>query len=234
DLQWVGRTPYLFALNNMVLWGMGIALGLTGLAGWVWSGWRLLKGRAGALRNLLLFVWFLVYFGWLGRNWVATMRYFLPLYPVLALLAAWLLSELVSRTRNQPVGRVLAGGFSAFVIGFTLLWAGMFTNIYRHQLTRVQASHWFWEQAPADFAMRIDGAGEDVPLINIPVANGFGGNNDIVAQSSTHYVGQIFGYEFTAPANGTVASVYAPHLGDASDTPEVETVRVAIETSDGS
>jgi YYY domain-containing protein len=232
--QWVGRTPYLFALNNIVLWGMGIALGLTGLAGWAWSGWQMLLGRAGALRNLLLFVWFLVYFGWLGRNWVASMRYFLPLYPALALLAAWLLAELLQRTRTRPVRRLLAGIFAAFVIGFTFLWAAMFTSIYRHQLTRVQATHWFWEQAPADFAMRIDSAGLDVPLINIPVANGFGGNNDLQSQASTHYAGQIFGYTFTAPASGTVSSVYAPHLGDTTDTPDVETVRVAIETSDGS
>ncbi|MCE7935291.1 MAG: hypothetical protein DYG96_11970, partial [Chlorobi bacterium CHB2] len=128
------RAGMLFALNNMVLWGMGIALGLTGLAGWVWSGWRLLRGRDGALRNLLLVVWFLVYFGWLGRNWVATMRYFLPLYPVMALLAAWLLMELLRRTQTMPLRRLLAGGLAAFVVGFTLLWAGMFTNIYRHQL----------------------------------------------------------------------------------------------------
>jgi YYY domain-containing protein len=231
--QWVGRTPYLFALNNMVLWGMGIALGFTGLVGWVWSGWRLLRGRDGALRNLLLVVWFLVYFGWLGRNWVATMRYFLPLYPAMALLAAWLLVELLRRTQTMPFRRLLAGGLAAFVVGFTLLWAGMFTNIYRHQLTRVQASHWFWEQAPSDFAMRIDGAGPEAPLINIPVANGPGGSNDLQAQASTHFAGQMFSYTFTAPATGLVSSVYAPHLGDASDSPDVETMRFAIETSDG-
>jgi hypothetical protein len=66
---------------------MGLAFGLTALVGWGWSGWRLLRGRPGALQNLLPFVWFLVYFGWLGPNWVASMRYFLPLYPVLAVLA---------------------------------------------------------------------------------------------------------------------------------------------------
>src|SRR5690606_5957976 len=230
--QWVGRTPYLFPLNNMVLWGMGIALGLTGLAGWLWSGWRLVRGSPGALRNLLLVVWFLVYFGWLGRNWVATMRYFLPLYPVFALLAAWLLWELLRRAQRRPVGRILAAVLTAGVIGFTYLWAAMFTNIYRHQLTRVQASHWFWEQVPGDFAMRIDGAGPEVPLINIPVSNGIGRDNDILSQASLHYEGQVFEYTFTAPASGTISTVHAPHLGDRSDTREPETIRVAISDPD--
>ncbi|MBZ0300767.1 MAG: DUF2298 domain-containing protein, partial [Anaerolineae bacterium] len=230
--QWVGRTPYLFALNNMVLWGMGLAFGLTGLVGWVWSGWRLLRGRSGALRNVLPFVWFLVYFGWLGRNWVATMRYFLPLYPVLALLAAWVLWEVLRRTQRRPFRRILAGGLNVGVVGFTLLWAGMFTNIYRHQLTRVQASEWFWEQASGDFSMRIEGASPETPLINIPIANGIGSSNDILSQSSTHYQGQVFEFPFIAPASGTVTTVHAPHLGDLSDDPEPETGRVALSAGD--
>lgn len=227
--QWAGRTPYLFPLNNMVLWGMGLAMGLAGLAGWVWSGWRLVRGAPGALRNLLPFVWFLVYFGWLGANWVATMRYFLPVYVVFAVLGAWLLVELVRRARYQPVRRLLAAGLLTLAVAFTLLWAAMFTNVYRHQLTRVQASHWFWEQAPSDFSMRLDGAADSVPLINIPVTNGIGGGNELLPQASTHYPGQIFSYTFSPAASGTVSSIYAPHLGDTSDDPTPESLRFAIE-----
>ena len=122
--------------------------------------------------------------------------------------------------------------FAAFVVGFTLLWAGMFTNIYRHQLTRVQASHWFWEQVPGDFALRLEGTEADTPLINIPVANGFNNNNDLVGQASSHFDGQVFGYNFVAPANATLSAVEIPHLGDPQDDPEPETIRVAVETVD--
>ncbi len=226
--QWAGRTPYLFALNNMLLWGMGLGLGLTGLIGWVWSGWRLVRGRTGAVRNLLPFVWFLVYFGWLGRNWVATMRYFLPLYPVLALLAAWLLFELIRRANGQLLRRALAIGLTVLVVGFTYLWAAMFTNVYRNQLTRVQASHWFWEQAPSDFAMRIDGVGDQVPLVNIAVQNGFGDPDELVGQASVFFDGLQFEQNFTAPATGTVTSVHAPHLGDPEDDPDAETLQITI------
>ena len=118
------------------------------------------------------------------------------------------------------------------VVGFTFLWAAMFTNIYRHQLTRVQASHWFWEQAPGDFAMRVEGARPDTPLINIAVSNGPGQGYDLLVKASAHYEESPFEYLFTAPATGTISSIYAPHLGDRDDDPEPETVRAAIQAVD--
>lgn len=228
--QWASRTPYLFPFSNMVLWGMGIALGLAGWAGWLWSGWRLIRGQPGALKNLLLFVWVLVYFGWLGRNWVSTMRYFLPLYPVLTVLAAWLLVELVKRGQRAPVRRALAMILLAGVVGLTYLWAGMFTNIYRHQLTRVQASHWIWENVCGDFCMVVEGAPPETPLINIPIGNGYGNSSDdpLLSQASAHFGGQDFANTFIAPADGVIRSVRAPHIGSLEDDGTETTIRVAI------
>lgn len=226
--QWAGRTPYLFPLSNIVLWGTGIALGLTAIWGWVWSGYRLVFGRLGAMRNILLFIWILVYFGWLGRNWVSTMRYFLPLYPVMALLAAWALVELVRRAQNAPIRRTVAVVLMSGVVLFTFLWAMMFTNIYRHQLTRVQASHWVWENVSGDFSMRLEDV--DAPLINIAVPNGYASDpsSTLVSQASGFYDGQTFTSAFTAPASGTISSVYAPHLGDPADDTQPESIRVSV------
>ena len=230
--QWVGRTPYLFAWGNMVLWGMGAALGLAGWLAWVWAGARLLRGRAGAVWLLLPFVWVLVYFGWLGANWVASMRYFLPLYPALALLAAWALVELVKRAGAARLRRWLALALLAGVAGFTLLWAAMFTSIYRSQLTRVQASHWFWENVSGDFSMRVEGASVDVPLVNVALFNGYGGapSDSLLGQVSPLYEGQAVSHVFVAPADGTIRSVRAPHLSAPDDNPPPATLRVAIYT----
>ncbi len=69
--------------------------------GW-WRGARgrgaayaILRGRSLWTRHAIPFVWIAVMFGWLGGRWVTTMRYFLPLYPVLALFGAWALIALV-------------------------------------------------------------------------------------------------------------------------------------------
>ena len=76
------------------------------------------------MQNVLLVVWVLIYFGWLGRNWVTTMRYFLPIYPVLMVLAAWGLVWLVRYARahlwRRRVFRAAAGrcrGFRAALVG---------------------------------------------------------------------------------------------------------------------
>jgi hypothetical protein len=43
-LQWA-RRPQWFALQNLVLWGLGLPLGLLAWAGFAWMGWRILKGE---------------------------------------------------------------------------------------------------------------------------------------------------------------------------------------------
>lgn len=230
--QWAGRTRYLFPFMNMNLWGMGILLGAAGWLSWAWSGWRLIRGKAGALRNLLPFVWILVYFGWLGNLWVMSMRYYLPMYAVFALLAAWGLVELVQQARKTEAiwRKVVAWGALASVTAFTLLWGVMFTNIYRHQMTTAQSTHWVSENLPADFSMQIEGT--DAPLINIAVPNRAGGDTPLDVQASSYEEGQPYTQTFVASADGVVRSVYSPHLGDPNGDPEPETLRVRISPPD--
>ncbi len=232
--QWVARTPYVFPFLNMVLWGMGIGLGITAWAAWVWSGWRILRSRPGALLNLLLFVWVLVYFGWLGRIWVMSMRYYLPIYPALAVLAAWGLAELVQRADGSKLwGRTAAArSLMVGVVVFTALWALMFTNIYRQMFAPAQSSHWVRENLPGDFSMRVEGA--QAPLINIAVLNrpAFDDSMPLDQQASRYEQGQPYTQNFTAPADGTITKVYSPHLGDPNDDPGTETIRIRIGVPD--
>lgn len=228
--QWVARTPYLFPFSNMVLWGMGVALGLTGWAAWLWSGWRLLRGKTGALSNIVLFVWVLGYFGYLGRIWVMSMRYYFPIYPILAVLAAWLLVELIRRAAARPVWwrTTLARGLAVAVVGFTALWALMFTNIYRTMFPPAASTNWAVENLPSDFTMQFENV--NAPLINISVANrpAFGDTTPLELQASRYEDGQPFTQLFTAPADGTVTKVSSLHLGDPDDDPGTETLQVKI------
>ncbi len=41
--QWANRTPILFPLQNMVLWGMGLPLGVAAWVGWGAAAWQLLR-----------------------------------------------------------------------------------------------------------------------------------------------------------------------------------------------
>ncbi|MBC7814765.1 MAG: hypothetical protein H7175_26650, partial [Burkholderiales bacterium] len=94
---------------------------------------------------------------------------------------------------------------------------------------RVQASHWVEEFVPGDFSMQIDGAPPETPLINIGVPNRiYGPANDVAAQSSYYENGQVYSEAFTAPADGIVTTIRAPHLGDPVDDPGPESIRLSV------
>ncbi len=79
---------------------------------------------------VLLPAWVVIFFGLTGGIHQMTMRYYLPLYAVLTILAAWFVLQWRSRT--------LAGA----LLAATVLWAFAFTNIYREPFTRLEASRW--------------------------------------------------------------------------------------------
>ncbi|MFZ4816356.1 MAG: DUF2298 domain-containing protein, partial [Phototrophicaceae bacterium] len=238
--QWVNRTGYVFPLSNMILWGMGVGFGLTAWLGLLWATIQLVRARERSGRNLLLIAWLWVYFAWIGNLWVMSMRYYLPLYPALAVIAAWTLLEVVNRSRGTETGmidhvptrrwlRVGAWALLIGVVGFTGVWGYMFTNIYRHQLTRVQASHWVWENIPGDFAMRVEGAPDGTPIISVPIYNSPATvEGDIASGASTLNAGNVFENVFVAPADGLIRSVEIPHLGatDSDSAPESLLVQI--------
>lgn len=110
--QWVRRADYLFPWKNMVLWGMGPALGLSAWLGWLAFGARFLagglaRGRGVSLHHaaVVLWVWAGFYFLWQGRQFASTMRYMLPIYGALIIFGAWLLIALWDwSSRRRAVG----------------------------------------------------------------------------------------------------------------------------------
>ena len=93
-LQWADRS-HLFSLHNMVIWGLGLPLGLLAVAGFLWMGWRILKGEWQT--HLLVWLYTGLYVLWQSLQFNPTMRYELPVYPTMALLAAWLVIWLWDR-----------------------------------------------------------------------------------------------------------------------------------------
>ena len=232
--QWVNRTGYVFPLTNMILWGMGAPIGILSWLGLIVAIIALARGTRHANRNLLLIVWLTIYFAWIGNLWVMSMRYYLPLYPALALLAAWLLSVMVEVVRSRSsLWRMGAWAVLWGVLIFGQVWALMFTNIYRNQLTRVQASHWVWDQLPGDFSMRLKDQ-PNAPLINVPIFNRNGVDGQLDTQSSLLEPNLDYVSLFTAPSDGVIESVLIPHLGAAYVSNLEHELQLSISTESGS
>lgn len=177
NYQWIDRAPYLFAWRNIVEWGMGIPLGLVAWGAWIWAMVQVIRARKLWTRHALLVAWIFVYFAYFGRNWVATMRYFMPMYPALILLGAWMLVEMVKRGRSwtithpasvRRVGLVAASAVLIFVTGFSILWGNGFAQIHARLLTRVEASQWFARNVPASVSATISTADGKSWLLNMP------------------------------------------------------------------
>src|SRR5262249_4076148 len=81
--QYVGTGP-LFHIKNLVLWGMGPALGVLALSGLLWSCYRVVRMRRPV--DCVLIAWVVPYLLYTVPQSVKFMRYLLPIYPVLIVL----------------------------------------------------------------------------------------------------------------------------------------------------
>jgi YYY domain-containing protein len=147
--QFAGTTPYLYELQNMVLWGMGLVLGVVVLAGLLWLYWRLWRLEMGSW--LVLLSWVVIYGAINGSFYTKYMRYMLPLYPLLVLMGASMLIWLVSLNQeNWSVfwsRLVKLGSYAliALVLLATLFQCLAQANIYSQPNTRVQLSNWIYK-----------------------------------------------------------------------------------------
>ncbi len=216
--QWTERPALWFPWKNMVLWGMGLPLGLAAWAGVVWAGWQLVRRRD--LRPLVPLAWTLLLFLYQGVQFVKTMRYFLPLYPLLCLFAAHLLWSLWDWARARetlPRWRTFAaGGLLGLVVLGTLLWAWGFVQIYRKPITRITATRWIYKNLTTDQGawLTLDN-GRELP-IPIPNAHLYSPGGPGTATP------------FTMPTDGTARQLTLTHLQDPAASPEDEQIEVLI------
>lgn len=194
SLQWAER-PLSFSWVNMVLWGFGLPLGLLATFGFLWAGWRILSGAWG--RHLVLWIWAALYFAWQASAFNPTMRYLLPVYPVLAVFAAWALARLVA------VGyRRLGIALTAIVLIATLGWAFAFSRIYTRPVTRIAASRWIFENVPGAINLEFQTSqGPSRQLLSFP-------------QSAVLSAGEPLSLPFVAAETGAVEGVFLPNVID--------------------
>ena len=177
--QWANRPAIIFPLVNMVFWGMGLPLGIAAWSGFAWAVWRVFRPGHGWRAHALPLIWVGGYFLYMGTRWVKSIRYFLPIYPFLCLLAAWALAELWWQARHSRQAgtwvdvarprRLLFPGLTllawAVVTLGTLTWANAFVKaVYLDGHTRIRASHWIYENVPKGSVISNENWDESVPL----------------------------------------------------------------------
>ncbi len=153
-LQWIGRIPWLYTLQQLAAWGMGWPLGLTALIGTAWILW-ILRRDPGHWAALLA-LWPVLLIGYHGRIHLHTLRYFLPAYPALILCGGLA----IRRIQPRELRHIVAG----LITVTTLLYALAFHNIYRQTHPRIQASAWLLQQLPAGGTVTHEHWDDSLPL----------------------------------------------------------------------
>ena len=203
-LQWADRLPVWFSWKNMVLWGMGPALGIAAWVSWAWAAWQIGHGRRWQ-RHLLPVVWTAGYFLWQSSAFTQAMRYQLPVYPILAILAAWGLWTAWDRAR-QGLGRWrrvpswLPAALGVSVLAVTTAYAFAFLKVYTEPMTRVEASRWIYRNVPAAVSLVVEtDQGDLLDPLAVP--------EDLVLRA-----GQPLVVGFNAQFNGAAQAVLTPFV----------------------
>jgi YYY domain-containing protein len=209
-LQWA-RRPIWFSFENILLWGLGLPTGILAWAGFLWASWRIWKGDW--YRHILPWGWVAFYFTWQSLQFNPTMRYQYPIYPFLAIFAAWALVALYERGHpsrwnierkgiRSAWSKILAVIAGLAVLLTTYAYAFAFTQIYISPFTRVEASYWIYQNIPGPLNLRIqtqDG------VYNQPLPYAY----DHVLQA-----GMPFAEAFRAQESGLLSEIYLQDLSN--------------------
>jgi hypothetical protein len=146
--QFAGTIPYVYEIQNMILWGMGLMLGLVAFGSLLWFVWRIWRRNAGLW--LIVLSWVLVYGAITGSFYVKFMRYMLPLYPFLTLMGAALLLALavgLTPARGAYSRKILTAvpAVAILLVLLGTMFQGLaLLNVYSQPSTRIVASLWIY------------------------------------------------------------------------------------------
>jgi hypothetical protein len=168
-LQYVATTPYLYHLKNMIFWGMGMPLGVLAVIATLGLLVYLIKevprpgNKSQEAKMLILVSFFLAYFLVVGRFAIKFMRYFLPLYPLFCLFAAWFSYQCID-TLKQKFNFNKISIFLYGYIAILLIWPFSFISIYSRPHSRVSASAWINQNVLPGSKLAIEHWDDALPL----------------------------------------------------------------------
>lgn len=167
--QFIGTLPYIYPIQQAMVWSMGLPLGIAGFLALVVAAvrgailaasraWR----RAGDL--LVPLAWVLPYLGIVGAFHAKFLRYMLPILPFLSLWAAWMLVELVS-AGGRRLARLVRWGVLAVVVAGSALYAAAYLNVYATTHPWIQTTAWLCENLPARSYIAVEHWDDTLPLL---------------------------------------------------------------------
>jgi 4-amino-4-deoxy-L-arabinose transferase-like glycosyltransferase len=186
-LQYVGTTPYLYYLKNIFWWGLGPIISVLSLLGFLLLIRQFLVSNffkkslklQFKIKNFLItnhqllitFLFYLFYFLVIGRSAVKFMRYMLPIYPFLTILAGYGIHRIKNAKLKMQSYKSKCKIFNfklpllnKLIMVITMLWTLFFVNIYSQPHTRIAATEWILKNIPTGSTLAVEHWDDRLPL----------------------------------------------------------------------
>ncbi len=154
SVQWLHKTPLLFSLTNLVLFGIGIPYFILLLNGFFYI---VTKHKRSIF--IIIALWMVAFFLYQSTQFIKVMRYFIFLYPFYAIIAAFGLQQLL-RSRLKKYNIVL--------MLLLMIWPVMFFSIYVQANSRIAASQWIYQHVPSGSLLLSEYWDDPLPLQIVP------------------------------------------------------------------
>ena len=149
---WVGTYPYIFPLENLLFWGLGLPLGTLSIV----AIFYLCFTKPPPLIWLAIF-WTGTLFLYQGAQFAKPLRYFYPIYPFLAIFAGAFINNLFKHFGLKKQLIIL-------IPTIALIWPMSFISIYLNSNTRVTATKWVYDNIPKGSRISCEHWDDCVPI----------------------------------------------------------------------
>jgi len=155
---WKSRFMPIFSLLNIIFIGVGLPYFVLSLIGGMSSFFKKKSNQKKVFIPII--IWMLGYYFYQGSRFVATMRYFIFLYPLLAFFAAYGCVKISSYILRKKHGYAYFG----IMLFLVLLWPISFMSIYSKSHSRVAASQWMYATIPDNSLLAQEEWDDSLPL----------------------------------------------------------------------
>jgi len=161
-IQWMDRSMF-FGLKNLVVFGLGLVPSILSVFGMivllkkVFLLFKKIKLQKILLVFVLILFWLFAFLIYYSQQFVQSMRYYLIIYPFLAIFASIGVSHLLKNIGHRWKWPIVAALFIA-------IWPMMFISIYVKTHSRVSASEWIYQNIPEGSLILTEHWDDGLPL----------------------------------------------------------------------
>lgn len=166
--QYIGTTPVLYQIEQVVRWGYGPVAGALIALGTIVMARALFKKPNSAI--FMLLAWLAGYGLVIAIPETKFLRYLAPLIPVFAVLAGLAVISIRDwlARRNWHIVARMAPAVLLIGVGF---WTAAFMNVYAQTNPRIEASQWMYTNVPAGSVLSSEYWDDSLPLDLSPALN---------------------------------------------------------------